>query len=315
MLRRSLASALQQTYKNIAVRVINDDPEDIAVDSIVKMANDSRVKIYRPTEKRGGTRNFNLIFSEKEASFVSLLEDDNWWEPAFVESMYNVLKNNPDIPCVVGNEMIWRELPGAQWVCTGRTIWDFFDVRRHQYTLGSICGSAKICNSSMLFRLPEAANFITPDSIPIDVTEHFRERLLPPAILLNGTPLVNYAETLQTARGSGHLWGLFQIILIGSPFQAVHDGKKRRLLAQALWSECKSPTSPRAVNLVLTGLAMREARSLFEHAPLRAIARTAAWFARHPHSWRNISKVNTELKEELAFLVEAPLTKYLAAHF
>lgn len=315
MLRRSLKSALDQTYRNIVVRVVNDDPSDTLVNAIVEEAQDPRACLFKPLEKRGGTRNFNLMLREKEASYVSLLEDDNWWEPAFLDSMYGALQKHPEFPVVVGNELIWRELPGDQWKCTDQTIWSFRDIRPYIYTLESICGSAKICNSSMLFRLPDASGFLTPESIPVDVTEHFRERLLPTAILLNGAPLVNYAETLQTARKKGGEWSMFQYILVGSAFRALQDEPKRIRLAKSLWSECPSATCPRAVTLVSTGFAISEARPLIKYAPALAILRTAAWIARRPGNLSLITKARRKLISELEFLTQAPLTRQLAALF
>jgi len=315
MFRRALRSVLGQTHRNIVVRVVNDDPADEAVENIVREANDSRARMYYPMRKRGATENFNLVFTEEEARFASLLEDDNWWEPDFISTMVDILKKRPDDFIVVGNERLWKEQSDRSWEDTGRTIWDIRGVERFRYSLPFICGHAKLCNSSLLVRLGGPVELFTPSTIPVDVTEHFRERLLSDTILLCGTPLVNYAETLHSARGGGQRWGNYQIILIGSAFIALQTDKERDALARMLWSECDTFTGPRAVSLAATGCAIPEARALLKRAPVSAKLRMFAWIARRPGRLAEILRINSALADELKFLADAPLTKKLASSF
>ena len=113
--------------------------------------------MFAPVEKRGPTRNFNLVFEERDAEYVSLLEDDNWWEPSFLEEQLRALKGIPMLRLVVGNERIWRELQEGSWLDTGRTIWPFTDLRVQTLCVEECAGSARICNSSMLARVSRAA--------------------------------------------------------------------------------------------------------------------------------------------------------------
>jgi glycosyltransferase involved in cell wall biosynthesis len=196
ILHRAIESVKNQTYKNIIVRVVNDDPDDLVADDIVASFKDDRISAFMRRQRRGAAKNFNLPFSQTKASFVSLLEDDNWWEPTFLEEMYSALSKNPDTDVAVGNETIWKELKSSEWKNTGPTIWKFRDIRTFRCDLESLCGLAKICNSSMLVRVKANVPLQTPNDIPVDVTEHFRERLFCVSILLLGRPLVNYAETL-----------------------------------------------------------------------------------------------------------------------
>ena len=189
MLRRAIASVLAQTYAHIVVKVVNDDPDDNAVEDIVRGADDTRVSVFAPVVKRGPTRSFNLVFEEQNADYVSLLEDDNWWEPGFLEQQLRALESSPDCLLVVANERLWRESNDCGWLDTKLTIWPFADLRRHDFSRIEDLGTAKICNSAMLVRVVRDRHLRTPDTIPVDVTEHFRERLLPPFVLLNGVPL------------------------------------------------------------------------------------------------------------------------------
>ena len=174
MLRRAIASVAAQTHAKMVVKVVNDDPADEMVAEIVHEFGDNRISLFSPIEKCGPTRNFNLVFEERDADYVSLLEDDNWWEPSFLEEQLRVLKKHPDAPLVVGNQRIWQELPDGSWLDTSQTIWPVSSLQVHNLSVEEICGSARICNSSMLIRVERAHELLVPDTIPVDVTEHFR---------------------------------------------------------------------------------------------------------------------------------------------
>lgn len=312
LLRRAIASVAAQTYANTVVKVVNDDPEDEVVAEIVREFGDSRISLFTPVEKRGPTRNFNLVFEERDADFVSLLEDDNWWEPSFLQEQLRALELHSDAALIVGNERLWQELPDGSWLDTGRTIWSFTDLRVHNLRIEEICGSARICNSSMLIRVDRAVELRIPDTVPVDVSEHFRERTLAPALLLNGLPLVNYAITLQTARTQGDTWGAFQCLLIGSVFFAARGDAPRQRLAISLWKDCGSSTSPRAVSLVATGVAFPEARALLRVAPVQALVRFGVWLTRRPLHLPRLFSIGRRFADELAFLITAPLTRHFA---
>ena len=311
MLRRAIASVLAQTYTHIVVKVVNDDPNDEAVEDIVRETQDDRVSMFAPVVRRGPTRNFNLVFDERDADYVSLLEDDNWWEPGFLEQQLFALEGAPDCLLVVANEQLWQELDDGGWLNTKLTIWPFADIRRHKFSVEEI-GSAKICNSAMLVRVRREHPLQTPEIIPVDVTEHFRERLLPPLVLLNGVPLVNYAMTLQTARNTcGDSWGDHQCLLIGSVFVAADPGDGKALAAR-LWRNCVGKTSQRAVSLISTSIAFPEARALLWAAPTMSLCRFGLWLIRRPVRLIRLLTVRRRLAKELDFLVAAPLTQYLA---
>ena len=236
--------------------------------------------------------------------------------PTFLDSQIAALENHPNVPLVVGNEVIWQELPDGKWKNTGRTLWSFRDVQTHRYRIEEIAGSARLCNSSMLIRISRADPLLTPETIPVDVTEHFRERLLPPAILLNGAPLVNYAVTLQTARSIGdETWASWQYLLIGSLFIASESALTRAKLARRLWKNCPHPTSPRAVSLVATAFAVREARSILWTAPPASVARFVVWAARRPSRLLAVRTASRRYCDELAQLVNARLTRHCTKTF
>lgn len=312
MLKRAVKSVLSQTHQNWMLRIVNDDPTDRSVEHLIEEVHDPRVRLFQPELKRGATINFNLICSETEADYVSLLEDDNWWEAEFLTEMIATMERNPWTNIAVGNERLWQELPLGEWQNTGRTIWNFSEEKVHEYDILDLCGDAKLCNSSMLIRTSAVGNFKTPDTIPVDVTEHFRERLFPKRIVLNGKPLVNYAITLETARGKGDRWGLYQVMLISSVFEALATEEQRSELAVMLWKACDSPSSPRASILIEAGVASHAARMLYKLAPI------PTHLKRHLRNFKRLLQGRTKLEKvanfdaEMHFLRAAPLVRELA---
>ncbi len=187
LLVRALKSVINQTYANWVAEVINDDPSDVGVLKVVNELNDPRIQISQPVVHRGGTENFNYAFLSQETEYACILEDDNWYQENFFEQMQSALSEHPNIQLACANEILWKENQDSTWTNTGKTIWKYGDdahkVEIFDYHWLDKCGSAKICNSSMFWRTKESPKWQTPKSIPIDVTEHFRERVVPHPIL------------------------------------------------------------------------------------------------------------------------------------
>lgn len=301
LLERALRSLMAQTRPDWVAEVLNDDPADTRPAEVVARLADPRIILSKPAIHRGGAGNFNHAFRRLAEPFSSILEDDNWWQPEFLAIMLAALDRRPDVALACANERIWREQADGSWSDTGVTIWPVSD-QPIDFPLRVIdkCGSAKLCNSAMVFRTREADSWRTPDDIPVDVTEHFRERVIPHPLLLVPIPLVNYAETLHThrARGPG-LWGEYQALLIGSVFELAQPSR-RLALARQLWTEVRSQRPQSATTLVSLGLGQKSARALWAVASPRERARFllsalrhplatfGAWCARdrHPAAWR-----------------------------
>lgn len=306
LLERALRSLVAQTHAAWSAEVCNDDPADGRPAEVVRRLADPRISLAPLGPRRGAAARFNEAFRPGPEPYASLLEDDNWWEPAFLATMVAALEARPDVALACGNERIWREELDGAWTDTGRTIWPT-DGEPTLFAWRDVdkCGGAKLCNSSLLFRTATAAAWRTPDDIPVDVTEHFRERLIPHPFLLHPAALVNYAETLQTnrARGPG-IWGEYQVLLVASVF-ARRAMPERRALAEALWSRVRTVAPHSATTCLAAALAQPAARELLRTARIREIARFAAGCVRHPvASWR-ATRAPRLHPRAWAFLLEA----------
>ena len=268
--------------------MLNDDPKDERVKAVIDEINDDRILLSDPCVKRGGTGNFNYAFRPLGEAFASILEDDNWWEPGFLETMYMALIRHPEAQLAVGNERIWFERSDGAWEDSRRTIWPETEgVSLLPWRIEDKLGSAKLCNSSMLWRTANAAEWRTPETIPIDVTEHFRERVVPHPLLLVRSPLVNYAVTLNSHRDSSKAseWGKYQVMLIGSGFVNMNS-TERLNCAEILWKRARENERALATTLITTGLATPAAQVLWRLSTLGEKCRWLVTFVRRYRQMR-----------------------------
>ena len=305
LLKRAIESVIAQTHNNWIAEVLNDDPDDLTVGKLIAEIADNRIHLSVPALKRGGTGNFNYAFKKISEPFAAILEDDNWYEATYFETMLKELLKNPSVEMAVANERIWIEKKDGQWDDTGKNIWNENGQNSlYQYSLKEKCGSAKICNSSMFWRTEKAFDWLTPADLPIDVTEHFRERVLPHPILLVKTPLVNFAQTLTTNRSNIAIWGSYQVILIASVFSVLSKDKRNRLAAD-LWDQARMVQPQFKTTLLHTAIASREARLLLKKASFAELLRYGVTLLRRPFNCYKMIQSPRLKSEHYKFLIES----------
>lgn len=309
LLRRALQSLVAQTLKEWKCVVINDDPMDLSVDDVVEEIADARITLYEPLVKRGATRNFNLAFSVVGEPFAAILEDDNWWRADYLETMVQVLVDHPDIVLANSNERIWKEMPNGDFKDTGRMVWPISKeegVIQFQYGLIDKCGKAVLCNSAMVFRTARADSMKVPDTIPVDVTEHFRERVVPHPIALVTEPLVNWSETIKSYRSKdNHIWSLYQMLLVGSVFELASDDAERTEVAKALWSRCRAGDPFLVITLMYCAAFIPAAGVLKKYSRWREIARFLVHALRRPGHVYTLSRALVTHKSDWLWLLAA----------
>jgi glycosyltransferase involved in cell wall biosynthesis len=304
LLKRAINSLLAQTHTNWIAEVINDDPYDKSVANLLVEINDTRISLSEPVVKRGGTKNFNYAFKHAEEPYATILEDDNWYEPLYLQTMLSQMLNNTEIALAVANQKIWIENADTSWTDSGNTIWaETWGTSLYSYRLEDKCGSAKICNSSMFWRTSAAVNWLTPDDIPIDVTEHFRERIIPHPILLVKSPLVNYAQTIYTNRSKEMVWGVYQTLLISSVFANL-DATRAGELADYLWAIARDKNPPYKTSLLHSGLAHPNADILLKKATLTELARYCLTWIKSPATCYKIITAIKALPYHFKFLTD-----------
>ena len=98
-LEESLRSAVNQTYENIEIVVVNDhSPYDIT--PIVESFHDERIRYYINEENIGGkdlVAQWNKCLSYAQGEYFCLLCDDDIYDPQFVETMLQLAEQYPDV--------------------------------------------------------------------------------------------------------------------------------------------------------------------------------------------------------------------------
>ncbi|RZK39367.1 MAG: glycosyltransferase [Pedobacter sp.] len=303
LLKRALSSIISQTHSLWVVEVINDDPKDTSVKNLIDSLGDPRIRITSDVKKRGGTGNFNYAFDHKiNEKYACILEDDNWYEPAFLEEMLHYMKVNPTIRLAVANEKIWYEESNGCWTYSNNTIWPVTEENElFEFIAEEKCGDAKICNSSMFWKTEDSL-WLTPVNIPIDVTEHFRERAIPHPILLITKPLVNFSVTLETYRKKNNDWSVYQAILIASVFENIEKNEKIEL-AQALWKKARQTNKLYSTSLMSASLVCSSSSILFNFSSFKEKLRFFLTILKRPFLFYNCIRAKKNKKEAWDFLL------------
>lgn len=99
-LERAISSALNQTYENIEVLVVDDNnPDDeysLKVQSKISKFKDTRVRYIKQEKHINGAVARNVGIQHARGEFIAFLDDDDEWLPTKIEKQLKTLKNNPE---------------------------------------------------------------------------------------------------------------------------------------------------------------------------------------------------------------------------
>ena len=266
MLSRALESLRAQTFQDWTCEVHNDDPGDDSPVQVIRELGDNRIQLVQHERNLGGTATFNLFFRGCNEPFYTVLEDDNWWEPSFLEEMLRLAAQFPKTVIFSANMRLWRELPDGTFRDTGRfareeqPITD--EARLVPWGHTHQASGAWHSHSATLIRCTTGRDFRTPE-VPISATEIFRERAFPHPLVVTPKPLANFTITQTTARTSDVAeWAEVQAALVAT-FAQVSKGAH-----QALWDSARSKSPSGAPTLIWAGLLDSDCRSLLREATL-----------------------------------------------
>jgi hypothetical protein len=202
LLRRAVESLRAQTCTDWICELHNDDPADPAPGNLVRELGDPRILLRQHERNLGAVASFNLVCSPVPEPFVSLLEDDNWWEPALLSRLLDELGSRPQCDVAWANMRLWREESDGRWTDTGRTIWPV--VNRPALTIAwpqpLQIDTPLHSNGAMLIRSTGIERLRVPSTVPFDIIEPFRERIFKYPLVFVPEPLGNFALTQNTSR-------------------------------------------------------------------------------------------------------------------
>jgi len=94
-IKESLESAINQSYKNLEIIVVDDGSTDGTAKVIATMA-DNRIK-YLHTHNRGVSSARNYGIKNSDGQYIALLDYDDLWMPEKIEEQIKEIDKHPDV--------------------------------------------------------------------------------------------------------------------------------------------------------------------------------------------------------------------------
>ena len=303
MLPRAIASLRAQTMSAWICELHNDDPADPFPASLVQQLGDARIRLvthernlgpiatfnlfYHPTVEP-----FNLFYHPTVEPFFALLEDDNSWEPHFLERMIAALSAHPESILAWCNQSVTREDHVGEIVPTGHTVNAVETGAPRLIPWGDLrqVMGARHANGAMVMRPQLGKNYPTPE-IPFGCVEAFRERMLPHPLVYVPETLATFTITQTTARRNDHVtWGIALVLLAATFLKhaSLDESALRRLC-----DHFRQQSPPMTNELLAASFVAAENGSLRRHMNWRDWMRFLLQLARHPLVWWRILRART----------------------
>jgi len=95
-LKKSLESAVEQTYEDIEI-IVSDNCSPDNTEAVVKKFNDPRIRYFKQSKNIGANNNFNFCLEQAKAEYFILLLDDDLIDNDFVVTCMKAANNRTDI--------------------------------------------------------------------------------------------------------------------------------------------------------------------------------------------------------------------------
>src|ERR1051326_5504733 len=323
LLPRALQSLLAQSLGDWICEVHNDDPNDPLPGNLVRSLGDARIELRQHERNIGANATFNLFYRPCAEPFYCLLEDDNWWEPEFLEVMIAAMRSRPQVAMAWCNQRIWEELPDGSWRDSGRLV-NAMKTSSEPYLVefgqfrqmaGALHG-----NGAMIMRSRPGETYEVPADWPFAAVEPFRERMMRHPLLFVPRPLAAYCQTIGTARAESRAdWITAQTILATTFLK--HCGYSDAELA-AFFVMARRMRPPLTTAMLLAAVMERQNWHLLRHSRpvdwfvlLRGLMRRPQVFCavlqsprRHPAWWDLLDRYTSARFDELGSCCKQPLS-------
>lgn len=103
-IRRSLESALSQSYRNIEIIVVDDASTDKTA-RIIESYEDSRIKYFRQEPNKGQGPARNIGIRESTGQYITFLDADDYYLPEKVAREVEYLRKHPQCHVVYSNAL------------------------------------------------------------------------------------------------------------------------------------------------------------------------------------------------------------------
>lgn len=309
LLPRAVNSLMNQTFTNWVCEVHNDCPEDDFPAAFVKSLNDERFIVKDHATNLGGVKSFNLAFEGCEEEYAGILEDDNWWEPAFLKEMIAMLDREPGAQVAWSNMNLWKEKENGGWEDLHQTTWQQLEpVKFFSWPDVTNAMSAYHSNSALLYRGNRTGNYQVPDITLLNAVELIRERTFEYPLLLNARPLANFAVTLSTNRTSDPIpWIASQVMMLASFIGTAPD--KKQTFSECLRHYRKQKPVPTA-NFFLAVAYLLKNNSFYRLFNLRDWLMFGKWLVKNGIRLGHFKQYLKDQREVYDFLLKKTALQY-----
>ena len=91
-INKSVSSALNQTYKNIEIIIVDDENSKNSIDVLKKFIKEKRIKIIRNKQNLGVAFARNKGIKISKGQFVAFLDSDDYWNKNKLKAQVNAFK-------------------------------------------------------------------------------------------------------------------------------------------------------------------------------------------------------------------------------
>lgn len=110
ILKKSINSILNQTYKNIEFIIIDDGSTNDTFEWAKKFtSNDKRVILYRNKENQGLTKTLNIALKHATGDYIARMDGDDFCELNRIEKQVKFLEDNKEYSLVASNIKLFDE--------------------------------------------------------------------------------------------------------------------------------------------------------------------------------------------------------------
>lgn len=308
LLPRAVKSLRDQTFTDWICEVHNDCPDDPFPSAFINSLNDERFILKPHAVNLGPIASFNLAFAGCAEPYASILEDDNWWQPDFLQEMIAVMEHNPTVNVAWSNMTLWREQPGGTWINTGKTIWQETQLRFFEWPHPKQAYGALHSNGAMVYRGSKASKYLVPSSILFNAVELIRERCYEHPIYLHSRPLANFAITLATNRSTDpYPWIAAQTMLLAS-FVATAP-EKNSAMKQTLEYQRRQRPVPTVICFLANIFLLKENR-FYQLFTIKDWLVVAKWLAGNSHKLNYMKRYLASQSETYQFLLNQTRLRY-----
>lgn len=107
LLKKSILSLLNQSYKNFEIIIIIDGPSDILSKKIYKLSKlDKRIKLIKNKLNKGLSHSLNKAFKVSKGKFIARADDDDFSHKDRLKKQISFLKQNKKIDVLGSNAIL-----------------------------------------------------------------------------------------------------------------------------------------------------------------------------------------------------------------